>query len=82
MAAAVATNATTIEQQLMETANQLAAALATYQAANDGATPAGFSVSRTPNLNTGIFTVSVSLPITSSVDADGGLSFDATEVLV
>ena len=82
MAAAVSTNATTIEQQVLEVASQLQAALTTYQAANNGATPTGFSVSRVPNLNAGTVSLTITLPITESVDADGGVSFDATEVLV
>lgn len=82
MAAAAVTAATTLEQQALEVASELSAALAVYQGANDGATPAGFSVTRTPNLNTGILSINISLPITSVVATDGGIDIDATEVLV
>lgn len=80
MAAPKVTVAASLEQQVLEVAAELQNAETTDLAA---ATPTITSrrVAITPNFAAGTVSVAVTLPITASVDADGGMSFDVAPYL-
>lgn len=80
MANAKVTAATKLPQQALEVCTAL------FQAESLGLSlPTPDLTSRrtsiTPNLAAGTVTITLTLPITVSGDADGGLSFDATDYL-
>lgn len=80
MAAAINTNAVKLAQQAFEIGNAL------YQAetlALDLPTPdiTARNTFISPNLENGTVTITMVLPITVSLDADGGMSFDAVDYL-
>lgn len=80
MASSVATTASTLPQQFLETAMNL------YQAETSGLaleTPdiAARKVNISPNMGNSTISVTVVMPATISQDADGGISFDATDYL-
>ena len=80
MANAKVTAATELPQQMLEVATAL------FQAETDGlALPTPDITARrtsiAPNLAAGTVTITCTLPITVSGDADGGMSFDATDYL-
>jgi hypothetical protein len=81
MAAAIVLDAATAEQQIFELAHKLRAAIDAYNAV-DGQSAAGLNVTYTINTASKVGTISVTLPLTESADADGGISYDATEVMV
>lgn len=80
MATPITTNATHAEQQLLEVAGQL---VSLEQTALGLDTPpiAGERISIDPDFTGNTVTITATLPITTSVDADGGMSFDVNEVL-
>lgn len=80
MAASITTAATTLPQQALEVAHAL------FEAESAGlalATPdlTTRRVAITPNLAAGTVSITMTLPITSSGDADGGVSFDIPDYL-
>lgn len=80
MANAKVTAATKLPQQALEVATAL------FKAETAGlalATPdiTNRRTSIAPNLASGTVTITMTLPITVTGDADGGLSFDATDYL-
>lgn len=80
MVAPKTTVATHLEQQVLEVFGELVAAEATELAKTTPAI-ATQRASVDPDFNAGVVTLSVSLPISYVVDADGGMSFDVTETL-
>lgn len=81
MAAAIALNATTAEQQALELSTKLATAIAADKVANPGADLKGLNVSQNVNLNTQRATFTIVVPLSQTASADGGIEFDAVEVL-
>ena len=81
MAAAITLNATTLEQQALELGNKLSAAIEAYKVANPTADLKSLGVSRSINLNTNRATFSITLPLTQTDSADGGIEFDAEAVM-
>ncbi len=82
MAASITLSSTTAEQQALELPSKLSEAIATYRLANPTTDLKGFSVSKSVNLNTNRATFSIVVPLTVTNSSDGGLEFDAAEVLV
>lgn len=80
MAATITPKATTLEQQTFETLYALRNAQVAYETANPDAELALDVVPDIDSTNN-LATFTVTLPLTQSDDADGGISFDATEVL-
>lgn len=80
MAAPKTTVATHLEQQFLEVAYAMKEA---ENADLQQATPTldGTRGSISPNFTGDTVTIEWTLPITTSADPDGGISFDATEVL-
>ena len=81
MAAAITTNASHAEQQLLEVAAGIYA-METVELAKAEPTIQARRIAITPNFATGTVQIVATLPITSGVDGDGGMSFDVDEVLV
>ena len=79
MAAAQTLNATTTEQQFLELTTKALADLNAYKEANPEVDTSGYTIARNLNPTRGTLTITVSLPIVETVDADGGISFDAVE---
>lgn len=82
MAAAISTSATTAEQQVFETLTRVRKIIAAYSAANPEADLQGLVISPQIDSVNNFATFTVTMPLTQSEDSDGGISFDATEVLV
>lgn len=80
MAAAVTSDAANSEQQLLQVAGGVFAQETTELGKETPAIPAR-RVNITPNFANGTVQIVATLPITVSVDADGGMSYDANEVL-
>lgn len=81
MAAAITLASATAEQQALELPAKLADSIAAYRAANPSADLKGLAVTKSVNLNTNRATFSIVVPLTVTNSADGGLEFDAEEVL-
>lgn len=82
MASALTLSATTLEQQAFEIATRLRQDIADYVAANPANDIQGLSTTVTLNVAANVATVNMVLPLSQAEDTDGGISFDATEVLV
>jgi hypothetical protein len=82
MAAALTTTSTSQEQQVLEILTRTRKDVSDYILANPTADLQGFSVSNQIDLANNQATFVVVMPINISEDADGGISIDATEVLV
>lgn len=80
MAAAIATVATNSEQQLLEVAGSVYAQ-ETAELAKDTPAITARRISIVPNFANNTVQIIATLPITSTVDADGGMSFDVDEQL-
>ena len=80
MAAPKVTVAASLEQQVLEVAGELQSA-ETADLALETPTITSRRASVTPNFTAGTVSISVTLPITVSVDADGGMSFDVAPYL-
>ena len=80
MAAAVTSDAANSEQQLLQVAGGVFAQETTELAKETSAIP-NRRVNITPNFAAGTVQIVATLPISISVDADGGMSYDVTEVL-
>ena len=80
MAAAVTSDAAHSEQQLLQVAGGVFAQ-ETAELAKTDSVIAARRVNITPNFANGTVQIVASLPITIAVDTDGGMSYDANEVL-
>ena len=80
MAAPVASDAANSEQQLLQVAGGLFSQ-ETAELAKAEPAITNRRVTVTPNFANGTVTINATLPASVSVDADGGMSFDAVETL-
>lgn len=80
MTAPIATAATHGEQQFLEVAGQLFS-LETAELAKDTPAILDRRITIDPDLSNSTVTIVATLPVTPTVDADGGISFDVNEVL-
>lgn len=81
MAAAIALNATTAEQQAFELSSKLLDALNADKTANPDADRKSFNVSQNIDLNRLRATYTITLPIVKTATDDGGFEVDAEVVL-
>lgn len=81
MAASIVTTATTAEQQLFETLTRISKVISDYAVANPTVDLLGLSISTQIDLANKQVVFTVVSPLAQSQDADGGISFDAVEVL-